>query len=199
MCGKPIWVTKIPSYHSSSVFNLFPETEIKFSEVPSRKFPIGATPAEITKYSMDTSYALQTMLDTHYQDNKLQILGEMQFAFVCFLIGQVYDAFEQWKKLVQLLCTSEEAVVKHPDLYTQLIRTLHFQVGEIPEDFFVDIVSNNNFLTSTLKILFTNFLENTDVCSDLKKRGLKFRDSLTKRFKWDFTQELDEDAPVIVE
>ena len=29
---------------------------------------------------------------------------------------------------------------------------LHFQLKEIPEDFFVDIVSRNNFLTSTLHV-----------------------------------------------
>lgn len=29
---------------------------------------------------------------------------------------------------------------------------LHFQLKEIPEDFFVDIVSRNNFLTVTLQV-----------------------------------------------
>ncbi len=29
---------------------------------------------------------------------------------------------------------------------------LHFQLKEIPEDFFVDIVSRNNFLTATLQV-----------------------------------------------
>lgn len=30
---------------------------------------------------------------------------------------------------------------------------LHFQVQEIPKDFFVDIVSTNNFLTTTLQVM----------------------------------------------
>jgi len=29
---------------------------------------------------------------------------------------------------------------------------MHFQLQEIPEDFFVDIVSRNNFLTTTLQV-----------------------------------------------
>ena len=33
---------------------------------------------------------------------------------------------------------------------------LHFQLKEIPEDFFVDIVSRDNFLTSTLHVSYTH-------------------------------------------
>ncbi len=32
------------------------------------------------------------------------------------------------------------------------VAVLHFQLQEIPEDFFVDIVSRNNFLTATLQV-----------------------------------------------
>lgn len=39
--------------------------------------------------------------------------------------------------------------------YSALFRlgVLHFQVQEIPKDFFVDIVSTNNFLTTTLQVI----------------------------------------------
>ena len=82
------------------------------------------------------------------------LLGEVQFSFVCFLIGHgklyvytlhhtilchyirslhhtqymsllplhtVYEAFEQWKKLIWLLCSCEEAITTHHDLYTSFI------------------------------------------------------------------------------
>lgn len=78
--------------------------------------------------------------------------GELQFAFVCFLLGNVYEAFEHWKRLLNLLCRAEEAMVKHHTLYINLISILYHQLGEIPADFFVDIVSQNNFLTSTLQV-----------------------------------------------
>lgn len=80
------------------------------------------------------------------------VLGELQFAFVCFLIGNVYEAFEHWKQLLLLLCRSEEAMRERSDLYLGLISVLYHQLGEIPPDFFVDIVSQNNFLTSTLQV-----------------------------------------------
>lgn len=37
-----------------------------------------------------------------------------------------------------------------------LIPVLHFQLKECPEDFFVDIVSRDNFLTTTLSRMFGN-------------------------------------------
>lgn len=84
--------------------------------------------------------------------SSLHLSGELQFAFICFLLGNVYEAFEHWKRLLNLLCRSEEAMVKHHTLYINLISILYHQLGEIPADFFVDIVSQNNFLTSTLQV-----------------------------------------------
>lgn len=41
---------------------------------------------------------------------------------------------------------------KRKELYLGLIAVLYHQLGEIPPDFFVDIVSQKNFLTSTLQV-----------------------------------------------
>ncbi len=45
------------------------------------------------------------------------VLGELQFAFICFLMGQSFDGFEQWKQLIAVLCSCEEAMQKYPDLF----------------------------------------------------------------------------------
>lgn len=71
---------------------------------------------------------------------------------MCFLIGNVYEGFEHWKKLLALLCRSETTMQKHKELFLGLIAVLYHQLGEIPPDFFVDIVSQDNFLTSTLQV-----------------------------------------------
>lgn len=173
-------------------------TEMRFTEIPKQRYPDGASPQEITKHSMDSSYLLETLLKTVYSKNSNGILGEIQFAFICFLIGQVFDAFEQWKRLVHLLCSSESALNTHSELFMNFISMLHFQVHEIPEDFFVDIVSANNFLTSTLQEFFSN-LDEGNGDGQLRQRGRKFREHLTKKFKWDFTTEPDDFAPVIVD
>lgn len=90
----------------------------------------------------------------------MYLAGELQFAFVCFLLGNVYEAFEHWKRLLNLLCRSEATMVKHHSLYISLISVLYHQLGEIPADFFVDIVSQDNFLTSTLQV--------SSVCADAR-------------------------------
>ena len=172
-------------------------TKIKYSKVPKKKFPSGATPAEISKYNLDSSYALNVLL-TRFDKDFDKLLGEIQFAFLCFLIGQDFDSFEQWKILVHLVCTSGEAVELYPQSYLSLISVLHFQIREIPSDFFVDIVTSNNFLTSTLYELFQN-IANENVDKNLQKKSKDFEKHLTEKFKWDFSCEPEEYAPVIVE
>lgn len=64
----------------------------------------------------------------------------------------VYDAFEQWKRLVKILCLSELALSSRPTLFLDFISVLHYHLKEVPEQFFVDIVTKNNFLTTTLQV-----------------------------------------------
>ena len=39
------------------------ETVIRFSEIPKQRYPDGASPVEISKYSIDSSYALTSLID----------------------------------------------------------------------------------------------------------------------------------------
>lgn len=56
------------------------------------------------------------------------VLGELQLSFLCFLIGQQFDSFDQWKKLTALLCGNQSSIAKYEDMYTELVQILHFQV-----------------------------------------------------------------------
>ncbi|XP_070600925.1 protein AAR2 homolog [Erythrolamprus reginae] len=177
---------------------LKPGTEIRFTKIPKQMYPEGATPEEVTKHSMDFSYALETVINQHYASNSQDVLGELQFAFICFLIGNVYDAFEHWKKLLNLLCRSEEAIGKHQAVFSHLISILYHQLNEIPADFFVDIVSQDNFLTNTLQVFFS-YTCNPAVDRTLRKKAERFKGHLTKKFKWDFEAEPEDCAPIVVE
>lgn len=175
-----------------------PGTFIRFTEIPKRRYPEGSSPAEITKCNMDSTYLLETLLTDRFASLEKDLLGEVQFSFICFLIGQVFDGFDQWKKLVNLICSCESALSNHTNFFMDFIGVLYFQVHEIPEDFFVDIVSHSNFLTTTLQEFFSN-LESSSAEECLKKKGRKFKEHLTNKFKWDFDSEPDEYAPVIVD
>ena len=70
---------------------------------------------------------------------------------------------------------------------------------EVSPDFFVDIISTENFLIQTLRILFANILESDAVDTQLKRRALHLKRFASQRFQWDFDAEPDDEAPVLVE
>lgn len=174
-----------------------PGTSLRFVSIPD-EYPAGSSAADITRYNLDASYFLDRLLGNYVDEE--EILGDMQLAFVSFLLGHVYDAFEYWKRLVRVMCTSDRALAQRPELFKKMIFALYHQVRETPQDFFIDIVSRQNFLTTTLHAFFMNLQANAeDVDPELVTKGTRFQKYLTKRFRWDFQSEPDEYAPVVVD
>lgn len=212
------------------------EAAINFTRIEAN-YPQGSSAGEITKHSIDLSYKLDMFMRTQldhveeacrHDDDAIQpsddinnrryyVLGELQFAFVCFLVGNVYDGFEQWKSLVSLMCNSEAAIRARPSMYLALLNVLYYQLNEMPLDFFTDITTSNNFLVVHLHNLFENI---RDVCSSLswsesiedekkpnqddvvldkmRKRCDQLKNYLQEKFKFDFDEEPDEYAPTVV-
>ncbi|KAJ9577463.1 hypothetical protein L9F63_005964 [Diploptera punctata] len=171
-----------------------PGTEIRFTALPERNFPEDATPAEITQHSLDHSYTLDLIV--------VDVVGEMQFAFVSFLVGHSLEAFEHWKKLVILLCSCDDALSKRREVYDVFLTALEVQILEIPQDFLVDIVASNNFVYHSLRVLFRNIQMNDLVDDRLKTKAKRLQDRLTHKFQWDFShldEEDEDEAPVIVD
>lgn len=61
----------------------------------------------------------------------------------------------------------------------------------------------DSFITSKFPLypqtFFSNLEESTTADKALVKRGLQFRENLTKKYKWDFSSEPEDYAPTIVE
>jgi len=174
-----------------------PEARINYTNISRDRHPAGCSAKEITEHAMDASYRLEMFVSDHVAAE--EVLVELQFSFLCFLVAQNYDSFEQWKHLVALLCTCVKAMSKFPDLFISFMADLHFQMQEVPEDFFVDIISENNFLVSSLSDLFANVREHEDMAPQLRQKAISFENHLTKKFGWDFSQEDEEYAPTVVE
>lgn len=179
-------------------------TAINFTKLKHFKLhPENSTAAEISRHSIDRSFALEQLMN-NWDGNLDHVLGEIQFTFVCFLVGQVYEAFEHLKLLLKIVCTSSSFIPRHPTFFMNFIRILHFQLKEVPTDFFIDIVDNDNFLVSILRSLFYN-IENCDETSEsvnlLKTRNDRFKRTLVEKFGWDFNVETEDDdeAPVYVD
>ena len=104
-----------------------PTTCINYTSLTKQKYPAGAVPADITRHCMDTSYQLGLFIAHH--DMVEEVLVELQFSFLCFLVGQNFDSFCQWKQLVAMLCGCGEALLKYPQLFLHFKSDMHFQVG----------------------------------------------------------------------
>ena len=50
---------------------------------------------------------------------------------MCFLVGQVWEGWEHWRKLLSFLCKAEEFLISHSNLYIKLISILHFQIKKV--------------------------------------------------------------------
>jgi len=84
---------------------------LKFTLIDLKKsYPVNATTEEITKYSLDKSYLLKKIIKDDYKNDLNLFLGEFQLSYIIFLIGQVYDGFEQWKTMIILMLHCEEAL-----------------------------------------------------------------------------------------
>lgn len=176
-----------------------PGTDLRFTQFPERNFPEGSTPAEITHHSLDSTYVLETMVAKYTRP--VDMVGELQFAFVSFLVGQSLEAFEHWKQLVVLLCSCDDAISKRREVYDAFLSALEAQLLEIPEDFLVDIVASSNFVYHSLRSLFRTLQFSETVDGRLKSKAKRFQERLTVQFQWDFTgldREDGDDAPVVV-
>ena len=84
---------------------------------------------------------------------EINILGELQFSFISFLVGQCLDSYDQWKHLIVLLAESEESFMTHRQLMLNFVVVLYEQIKQFPEDFFEDEISKGNFLSKCLNRL----------------------------------------------
>ena len=180
------------------------EGGIKFTNIPVPSVSKGATALDITRAHLDRSPILIDCLKTNYQNKYTNLLGEVQCSFLLFVYGHVYEGFEQWRRLVELLCSCDQALATNPELYHQFISVLNFQLNTIPMEFLLANdptktvrCGQNIFLIPKLNNLFLNLKESAGVSEDLKCRADRFKSMLIHKFKWSF-EATEEDLPVIV-
>ena len=97
------------------------------------------------------------------------------------------------------------AVQQRTALFFHFIGVLHFQLKQVPEDFFADIISGKNFLRPSLISLFENVLTTNAACdadalAKLRRRARNFKAYVEERFAIQFDVEDDdeENLPVYV-
>ena len=180
-----------------------PECAIQFLSNPPKHFlyPDGIGANEITQHSIDSTYTLEQLITINHKNIENSILGELQFAFVAFLFGHVWEAFEFWRDLLRIICSARKGLSTRAELFLSFIRVVHFQVKQTNEDIFSDIVDNENLVYLYLRIFLLNIrYEATSIDTHLVRRGKQFESFLRKTFKWSFDDdnEPEDEKPVVV-
>eukprot|EP01135_Chromosphaera_perkinsii_P003294 Nk52_evm69s239 gene=Nk52_evmTU69s239 len=201
-------------YESQAYFDSLeedPEFALNFVKIPSNRsmkfYGAGENgmssmdASRLSECNLDQTAMLERILKTECGGDYKVLLGEIQLAFVTFLVGQIFSGFEQWKELVTLLCSSGKAIQHHEDMYRKFLEILHYQLLETPDDFFVDIISKDNFLTVTMQRLFWNIEDysNGDGPASLRALSATFKDYISERFQYDFEGVPEDEEPCVVE
>jgi len=171
-----------------------------FSALPRSRKGRGVNPEETTRLHMDRSSQLEAMIAREYRGQEFGILGELQLAYIAFLLGQNCDGFDQWRTLLQMLCSCESATSTRPELFSEVCRTFHAQLDQAPSDLFGDDLTRDNFLGSCAVAL----LEICDAETSrpkLRRRCGKVRELVQQKFGLSVEDLalLGEDAPQLVE
>ncbi|KAF4381930.1 hypothetical protein F8388_000624 [Cannabis sativa] len=86
------------------------QTGCYYTSIPRIIKQKGIQGQELTALNLDKTHLLESLLVKEYGGSGDLLLGELQFAFIAFVMGQSLEAFLQWKSIVSLLFGCTEAV-----------------------------------------------------------------------------------------
>ncbi|XP_069150110.1 uncharacterized protein [Solanum lycopersicum] len=106
-----------------------PSNSCYYTSIPRVIKLKGVSGQDLTNMNLDKTHILETILTKQYGGSEDSLLGELQFAFVAFLMGQSLEAFLQWKLLVSLLLGCTEAPLHtRTQLFTK-VKAEHLRPG----------------------------------------------------------------------
>ena len=191
-------------------FNLYNQL-ITYSDIEFTEFYLNQ-PEYIN--SLDKSKLLEKILINFKKPE--EFLGEFQYSFILFLIGEVYESLKQWKDIFILISSSEGLIQNYEKFFCNFIEVIYNQLRLFPDDLMHDVILDNNFL----KRYLTNFL----LFDQKDKKNFSKRQKLLKSFveekfgykilteeeriidnylhgikSYDYKDEINDDLPVVVD
>ncbi|XP_038906837.1 protein AAR2 homolog isoform X2 [Benincasa hispida] len=182
-----------------------------YTEIPHVIKKRGVQGQELTYLNLDKTLLLENLLKKYFGGSEDLLLGELQFAFVVFLMGQSLEGFLQWKSLITLFLECTEAFIKV--IYHQLKFGLgrdrsNDTVGSSSTILDESWFTADSFLYRLCKDFFSLVLEAPVVDGDLLTWTRKLKELLENRLGWKFQNNIaadgisfdedDEFAPVVV-
>lgn len=174
--------------------------------IPEKIFDSSKKLSDLTTSYLDKSEYFTNLIKKEYNNNNVMVLGEFQLSFVLFLIGENLEAFEQFKKIFNLITNIEGYLLSHPEFSLSLLRAIYTSLSQFPKDFFFDELSSNSFIHHGLKSLFSMDFEggSRDRCNKLRNM-MKEKFSIEIRETYEVVgdqivfDEDDDEAPVVVD
>ncbi|GMH43240.1 hypothetical protein BSKO_11162 [Bryopsis sp. KO-2023] len=88
------------------------------------------TGSELTAIHLDKSPILESVLTSKFSADPDGLLGELQFAFVSFVMCQSLQGLQQWKSILGLMLGCEHACLDtHRDLFVKFSRCVRHQLA----------------------------------------------------------------------
>ncbi|XP_020523331.1 protein AAR2 homolog isoform X5 [Amborella trichopoda] len=171
----------------------------------------GVPKEELTSLNLDKTHQLESILMQNFAGEEDLLLGELQFCFIAFLMGQSLGAFFQWKAILSLLLGCQEAFIKV--IYFQLnhgLQQTHGNTSNRDKGVFIFMedswLNGDNFLHHLCKEFFSLTQEATTIDGNLLLWVKKLKELLETSLGWNFDRspedgifgEDDEFAPVVV-
>ncbi|XP_019173146.1 PREDICTED: protein AAR2 homolog [Ipomoea nil] len=193
-----------------------------FTPIPRLIKHKGLSGHDLTNMNLDKTQVLETIIAKEYGGNENSLLGELQFSFIAFLMGQSLEAYLQWKLIASLFLGCTEAPLHtRSQLFTKFVQVIYYQLkfGFQKDDKNADVaekgamalldeswLSDDSFLHILCKDFFSLLLEAPVIDGDLLSWTRKLKDLLEDSLGWDFESnnaadelnfEDDEYAPVV--
>ncbi|XP_047327242.1 protein AAR2 homolog [Impatiens glandulifera] len=212
---------QLKSTKSSMVVNEPQKKSCYYTPIPHLVKHKGIQGQELTSLNLDKTQLLESILMKEYGGSEDLILGELQFAFVAFLMGQSLEAFMQWKSLICLFFGCYEAPLHtRSQLFTKFINVIYYQLKHglqkqadargttgnsmlplLDESW----LSSESFLYHLCKDFFSLVMEAVVIDGDLLSWTRSLKQLLEDTLGWEFQQgnaldfnDDDEFAPVVV-
>jgi len=185
---------QIPGLELSSS-TLHPEKELRFLPIDlKRTWREGATGRERTEAAQDRSWFLGDLVNNHCQagdkrGREFEIIGELQFAFLMVLTLNNNSCLEQWKRLLQLLFTCQQAIQERHSFFIELLKVLRTQLNHCA-DIEGGLFDMNEVGGGFLKPLFVRFRRNLDDFDGTWKADIvdeleELQEHLQKEYGWE--------------
>ncbi|KAL2653809.1 hypothetical protein R1flu_021937 [Riccia fluitans] len=176
----------------------------------------GTSARELTAMNIDKTEALESLIQKSYGGQEELLLGELQFCFIAFLMGQSLEAFGQWKAIVSLLLRCEKAPLRtRTTFFIKVLAVIHNQLKQSlqpnvkgPNDPTIILedgwFAEDNFFRLLLKEFFSMLRDASPVNGELLGQTRRLKKLFESTMGWIFDvdnvvgEEDDEYAPVVV-